>query len=57
MKSKVDKWDDDKSVHISVGLRKLSDVVINDVVKKTEYILQAMRVIKIFQFLPQCLVP
>ena len=36
LKSKIDKWDLDKLVHISVNLRKLSDVVINDIVKKTE---------------------
>ena len=36
LKSKVDKWEFDKLVHTSVDLRKLSDVVINEIVKKTE---------------------
>ena len=36
MESKVDKWNVHKLVHISVDVRKLSDVVINDVIKKTE---------------------
>ena len=37
LKSKVDKLDIDKLVHILVNLSKLSDIVKNDVVKKTEY--------------------
>ena len=37
MKSKVDKLDCDKLVADSVDISKLSDVVKNDVVKKTEY--------------------
>ena len=37
LKSKVYKLDIDKLVHILVNLSKLSDVVKNDVVKKTEY--------------------
>ena len=37
MKSKVHKLDDDKLVPAPVDLSKLSDVVKNDVVKKTEY--------------------
>ena len=37
LKSEVDKLDIDKLVPIPVDLSKLSDVVINDVVKKTEY--------------------
>ena len=34
MKSKVDKLDVDKLVHVAVCLSKLSDVVENDIVKK-----------------------
>ena len=37
MKSKGDKLDVDKLVPITVNLSKLSDVVKNDIVKKTEY--------------------
>ena len=37
MRRKVVKLDVDKLVHVSVDLSKLSDVVKNDVVKKTEY--------------------
>ena len=37
LKTKVDKLDIDKLVPISVDLSKLSDVVKNDVIKKTEY--------------------
>ena len=38
MKSKVDKSDVDKLVNVRVDLSKLSDVVKNDVVKKTELV-------------------
>ena len=37
MKTKVDKLDIDKLVYVLVDLGKVSDVVKNDVVKKTEY--------------------
>ena len=37
LKTEVDKFDIDKLVPIPVDLSKLSDVVKNDVVKKTEY--------------------
>ena len=37
LKTEVDKWDIDKLVPVPVDLSKLSDVVKNDVVKKTEY--------------------
>ena len=37
MKSKVHKFDVDELVPIPVDLSKLSDVVKNDIVKKTEY--------------------
>ena len=37
LKSKVDKLDVDKLVPVPVDLSKLSNVVKNDVVKKTEY--------------------
>ena len=37
MKTKVDKLDIDKLVRVPTDLSKLSDVVNNDVVKKTEY--------------------
>ena len=37
LKSKADKLDVDKLVLVPVDLSKLSDVVKNDVVKKTEY--------------------
>ena len=37
LKSKVDKLDVDKLLLISVDLRKLIDVVINNVVKKDTY--------------------
>ena len=37
MKSKVDKLDVDKVFTVLVDLSKLSDVVKNDVAKKTEY--------------------
>ena len=37
MKSKVNKLDVDKSVLVPVGLSKLSDVGINDVVQKVVY--------------------
>ena len=37
LKTEVDKLDIDKLVPIPVNLSKLSDVVKNDVVKKTEY--------------------
>ena len=37
LKSKVDILDLDKLVPLLVDLRKLSDVVKNDVIKKTEY--------------------
>ena len=37
LKSKLDKLDVDKSVPVSVDLSTLSDVLKNDVVKKTEY--------------------
>ena len=37
MKSKVDKLDVDKLVLVPVNLSKLSDVVKNDLVNKTEY--------------------
>ena len=37
LKSKVDKLDVDKLVIVPVDLSKLSDVVKNDVVEKTEY--------------------
>ena len=37
LRIKVDKLDVDKSVPVPVNLVKLSDVVKNDVVKKTEY--------------------
>ena len=37
LKSKVDKWDTDKSAPVPVDLSKLSNVLKNEVVKKTEY--------------------
>ena len=37
LKSKIDKINIDKLVSVPVDLSKLSDVVKNDVVKKTEY--------------------
>ena len=37
MNTKVDKLDVDKSIPVPVNLSKLSDVVKNDVVRKTEY--------------------
>ena len=37
LKTEVDKWDIDKLVPVPVDLSKLSDVVKNDIVKKTEY--------------------
>ena len=37
LKTEVDKFDIDKLVPVPVGLSKLSDVVKNDVVKKTAY--------------------
>ena len=37
MKSKVDKLDVDKLVPVPVDLSKISEVVKNDVVKKTEH--------------------
>ena len=37
MKTEVDKLDIDKLVYVLVDLGKVSDVVKNDVVKKTEY--------------------
>ena len=37
LKTEVDKLDIDKLVPVPVGLSKLSDVVKNDVVKKTDY--------------------
>ena len=37
MKSKVDKLDVNKLLPVPVDLSKLSDIVKNDVVKKTEY--------------------
>ena len=37
LKSKIDKLDVDKLVPVPVDLIKLSDVVKNDVVKKTKY--------------------
>ena len=37
LKSKVDKLDVDKLVHVPVDLSKLNDAVKNDVVKKTVY--------------------
>ena len=37
MKSDVDELGIDKLVHVRVDLSKLSDIVKNDVVKKTEY--------------------
>ena len=37
LKSKVDKLDIDKLAHVPVDFSKLSNVVKNDVVKKTEY--------------------
>ena len=37
LKTKLDKLDIDKLVSIPVDLSKLSDIVKNDVVKKTEY--------------------
>ena len=37
MKSKIDKLDVDRLVPVPVDLSKLSDVVKNDVIKKTEY--------------------
>ena len=40
LKSNLDVWDVDKLVPVLVDLGELSDVVKNDVVKKTELILQ-----------------
>ena len=37
LKSKVDKLDVDKLVHVPVDLSKLSDIVKNDVIKKDVY--------------------
>ena len=37
LKTKVDKLDIDKLVPVTVDLSKLSNVVKNDVIKKTEY--------------------
>ena len=37
LKTEADKWDIDKLVPVPVDLSKLSDVVKNDIVKKTEY--------------------
>ena len=46
MKSRVNKLDADKLVHVPVDLSKLSDVVKNDVVKKM-YLMLRSKILKV----------
>ena len=45
LKAEVDKLDIDKLIPVSVDLRKLSDVVKNDIVKETVYIITVISLI------------